>query len=179
MTARPWRYLVALGSNVPHPRHGPPRRVLAAACAALNVAPLRLIAAAPVIDSAPLGPSRRRYANGAAIVETALAPRALLHALQAIEAAFGRTRRGQRWGARVLDLDVVLWSGGPWHDRALTIPHTQFRHRAFVLTPAARIAPAWRDPLSGLSVQQLHTRLTRARPAPKAPHASAHQAPGP
>ncbi len=173
-----WRYLIALGSNVPHPRHGPPPHVLRAALAAIDAPDCRVMAASPIIASAPLGPSRRRYANGAALVDSALPPLALLDRLQALEAQFGRVRRGSRWRARTLDLDVVLWSGGTWHDRRLTIPHPEYRHRSFVLDPACHIAPDWRDPETGLYVKQARARLTRRARLPKArkPHATA---PGP
>jgi len=60
---------------------------------------------------------------------------------------------------------VVLWSGGCWHDAALTVPHPAFRIRRFVLDPAAEIAPAWRDPVTRLTVRQLRARL--ARPSPR------------
>ena len=116
----------------------------------------------PIIASAPLGPSRRRYANAAVIVRSKRDPDALLARLQTIEASFGRRRGGQRWAARVLDIDIVLWSGGAWSSPGLTVPHTAFRSRAFVLTPAAAIAPRWRDPVTGLSLRQLRARLTRA-----------------
>jgi 2-amino-4-hydroxy-6-hydroxymethyldihydropteridine diphosphokinase len=173
-----WRYLIALGSNVAHPRHGPPPRVLCAALAALETCGLPVIAAAPIIASAPMGPSRRRYANGAALIETHLAPIALLDRLQMIEAAFGRDRRGQRWRARTLDLDIILWSAGPHRTRRLTIPHPEYRNRAFVLTPATRITPNWRDPETGLCVKHLHARLTRRVPVPKAPQPHTY-VPGP
>jgi 2-amino-4-hydroxy-6-hydroxymethyldihydropteridine diphosphokinase len=91
----------------------------------------------------------------------------MLERMQALEHKFGRRRsqrRGQPWRARVLDLDIVLWDGGAWHDAALTLPHPAFRARAFVLQPAARIAAGWRDPLSGLTIRQLAARLTRPRP---------------
>jgi 2-amino-4-hydroxy-6-hydroxymethyldihydropteridine diphosphokinase len=165
----PWRYLIALGSNIGHPRHGPPPAVLRAALRALAGQGIDLIAAAPVIASAPLGPSRRRYANGAAVIETTLAPLPLLDRLQAIETAFGRVRRGQRWGARTLDLDVVLWSGGAWHSSRLAIPHPHYRVRTFVLGPALRVARDWRDPDTGLCIKHAHARLTRRAAAPKAP----------
>ncbi len=116
-----------------------------------------------VIDSAPLGPSSRRYANAAALLSTTLEPDGLLAQLQRMERAFGR-RRGRRWGARVLDLDIVLWSGGIWATRDLAIPHPAFRDRTFVLTPAARIAPAWRDPVTGRTLRQLAHRLAKGRP---------------
>ncbi|MDE2597022.1 MAG: 2-amino-4-hydroxy-6-hydroxymethyldihydropteridine diphosphokinase [Sphingomonadales bacterium] len=160
-----WRYLVALGSNVRHGRHGGPRRVLAAAVAAL-ADHVTVAAVAPVIVTAPVGPSLRRYANGAVVVRTALAPDALLALLKAVERGFGR-RRGRRWGARVLDLDIVLWSGGIWRGKGLAVPHRGFRGRDFVLLPATRIAADWRDPATGLTVAQLYGRLTRPRPLPK------------
>ena len=125
-------------------------------------------ARSPTIDSAPMGPSARRYANAAAILQSALAPAAMLDGLQGIEVAFGRRRRGRRWADRVLDLDIVLWSGGAVAGETLIVPHPHFRARDFVLTPAAAIAPDWRDPLTGLTLGQLKARLTRPRPLPSA-----------
>ena len=161
------RYLIALGSNQRHARLGPPRRVLAAALERLEGEGVRVIAAAPVIETDPIGPSLRRYANSAAVIETHLDPEALLALLKRTEREFGRRARGQRWRARVLDLDIVLWSGGPYASGTLTIPHPLFRERAFVLGPAVTIAPDWRDPLTGATVRQLHARLTAPRPLPK------------
>ena len=161
------RYLVALGSNQRHHRLGPPERVLLAALLALDRQGLKLERAGPLVQSAPLGPSRRRYANGAAVVKTKLQPGAMLAHVKAIEAQFGRRRGGQRWAARVLDLDLILWSGGVWASPGLTIPHPQFRARSFVLGPACSIAGAWRDPLTGLTLNHLKARLTRRRPAPR------------
>lgn len=155
------RYLVALGSNVRHARHGLPPQVLAAALRDLAVQGLDIEAVAPVIASAPLGPSLRRYANSAALVKTGLVPEQLLALFKQVERKFGRRLRGRRWGRRVLDLDIVLWSGGAWSSPGLTIPHPAFRERAFVLGPAAAIAPHWRDPLTGLTIKQLQARLTR------------------
>lgn len=158
------RYLIALGSNQRHARHGAPERVLSAALAALEGEGIRVVRAGPVIRSAPIGPSLRRYANSAAVVETNLLPDALLIVLKRIERAFGRTRGGQRWGTRVLDLDIVLWGGGAWSSPGLTVPHLAFRTRDFVLAPALVVAADWRDPLDGLTVRQLLHRLRRANP---------------
>ncbi|MCA1660669.1 MAG: 2-amino-4-hydroxy-6-hydroxymethyldihydropteridine diphosphokinase [Novosphingobium sp.] len=160
------RYLIALGGNLRHPRHGAPPGVLRAALAALATGPeLALEAASPILASAPLGPSRRRYANAVAIVASRLDPPGLLARLQALEAEFGRRRRGRRWVARTLDLDIVLWSGGAWASPGLTVPHRAFRHRGFVVGPALAIAATWRDPLTGLTLRQLAARLTRPSPA--------------
>ena len=133
----------------------------------LNRKGLKLVASAKTIRSAPLGPTRRRYANSAALVLSKLDPPEMLARLKHIEAKFGRRRGGQRWAARVLDLDVVLWSGGPWFSPGLAIPHPLFRARSFVLTPAIAIAGTWRDPVTGLSLRHLQARLTRPRPAPR------------
>lgn len=165
------KYLIALGSNVRHPRHGSPRGVLAAALAALDHGKFHVVAASRVIESAPLGPSRRRYANAVAVVRCKRDPLDVLHKLHKIEHRFGRRRHGQAWGARVLDLDIVLWNGGPYaaHDGAvdLVIPHVAFRERRFVLDPAAAIAGTWRDPITNLTVRQLRARLTKPRAAPR------------
>lgn len=161
------RYLIALGSNKRHHRHGAPRRVLDAALAALTEEGVCVERAAPVLQSAPLGPSKRRYANSAAVVVTDLEPEELLTLLKQIEQEFGRRSGGQRWSSRVLDLDIVLWSGGAWDSPGLTIPHQSFRARDFVLTPTRQIAPRWRDPITGLSANHLHARLTRPRRLPR------------
>lgn len=155
------RYLIALGSNQRHGALGSPRQVLKAAFAALDGHGLSLLRASPVVDSAPIGPSHRRYANAAALIETRLDPENLLDRLQAIEAEFGRKRRGQAWRSRVLDLDIALWNGGAYAVSGLTIPHVHLRSRAFVLTPALAVAAALRDPITGLTLRQLHSRLTR------------------
>ncbi len=162
-----YAYLIALGSNRPHHRHGTPAKVLLAALDRLEEEGLAVKARSPIIQSAPLGPSLRRYANGAALVETRLDPPELLALLKRIEREFGRRSGGRRWGSRVLDLDIVLWSGGRWSSPELTIPHREFRKRSFVLDPAAAIAPRWRDPVSGLSVRQLRARLTRLERLPR------------
>ena len=143
------------------PRIGGPRLVLKAALPALAEGGIEPVATSPIVASRPVGPSQRLYANAAALVSTGLAPVALLQSLQAIETRFGRRRRGAAWRARPLDLDIVLWSGGTWDSPDLTIPHPAFRERDFVLSPAAHIAPDWRDPVTGLTVRQLSRRLKR------------------
>lgn len=122
--------------------------------------------------TAALGPAGRSFANAAALLETPLGPLDLLRTLKRIERSFGR-RPGRRWGPRVLDLDIILWSGGRLHNRGLTIPHPEMAKRAFVLRPLVEIAPDWRLPGSALAVRHLAaraTRLTPPRPAPRSGH---------
>ena len=157
------RYAIAIGSNRPG-LHGRPDAELRAAIAALEP----VLATSRMIATPPLGPSSRRFFNAVAIVDSAEAPPVLLARLKAIERAFGR-RRGQRWSARVIDLDIILWSGGIWADAALTIPHPAFRARRFVLDPLEMLVPAWRDPVTGLTVRQL---AARARAVDRRPRRS-------
>ncbi|HEV2817698.1 MAG TPA: 2-amino-4-hydroxy-6-hydroxymethyldihydropteridine diphosphokinase [Allosphingosinicella sp.] len=154
-------YAIALGSNR-RSRHGSPAATLCAALAALD--PKRVSA----IKSTPaLGPAGRSFANAVAIVDSDRAPDELLAELKAIERAFGR-RAGRRWGPRVLDLDIILWSGGAWGGPGPIVPHPEFRERAFVLAPLAEVAPSWRDPVTGATARQLLARLTAPRPVPRA-----------
>jgi 2-amino-4-hydroxy-6-hydroxymethyldihydropteridine diphosphokinase len=151
----PWQYVVALGSNR-RGRHGAPAAELHAAIAAIG----GVVAVSPILTTAPLGPSRRRFANAAVLIESIELPPALLSRLKTIERAAGR-RRGRRWDARVIDLDIVLWSGGAWSSAGLTVPHAQFRTRDFVLRPLLELVPQWRDPISGRTIRQLAMRLRR------------------
>jgi len=158
------RYLIALGSNRRHHRYGRPRDVIGVASVELDKSGVRILRVGPVLRTAPVGPSLRRYANTAVIAETSLGPDELLALLKRIERKFGRRPGGQRWGTRVLDLDIVLWEGGTYASPALTIPHPLFRERGFVLEPAAAIAPDWRDPVTRLTLRQLKARLTARHP---------------
>ncbi len=110
-----------------------------------------------------MGDSRRSYANAVALIESELAPPALLKHLKAVERTHGR-RPGRRWGARPIDLDIIGWSGGVWRSRTLTIPHPAFRTRRFVLAPLVEVAPDWRDPVTMLTARHLLARLDQRRP---------------
>ena len=107
------------------------------------------------------GGAGRDFANAVAMVESRLAPPAMLERLKSVEREFGR-RRGRRWGPRVLDLDLVLWSGGKFRSRRLTIPHAGLARRSFVLQPLAAIAPGWR--IGAVTVRHLAHRLARRPP---------------
>ncbi|HET9640113.1 MAG TPA: 2-amino-4-hydroxy-6-hydroxymethyldihydropteridine diphosphokinase [Allosphingosinicella sp.] len=151
-------YAIALGSNR-RGRHGSPAETVRAAAAAIGAGQMSRVRLTPA-----LGPAGRGFANAVALVESELDPPALLARLKRIERDFGR-RGGRRWGPRVLDLDIVLWSEGAWGGGGLIVPHPEFRRRRFVLEPLAEVAPAWRDPISGATVRQLLFRLTRRHPS--------------
>lgn len=156
-------YAIAVGSNRPHGRHGRPAGVVLAAIAEL-VRDFTLFDASPVVLNPAEGGAGREFANAVAILESPLAPRLMLAALKATERRFGR-RAGRRWGARVLDLDLLAWDNGCWSDRHLCIPHRSLERRPFMLLPLAAIAPHWR--LRGaLTARQLAARLGKRRPKP-------------
>ena len=160
MVQRPHLYAIGIGSNRPHGRHGRPPQVVAAAIAALD-AEFRLFDASPIVINRAHGGAGRDFANAVALIEAALDPPALLNALKAVERAFGR-RGGKRWAARVLDLDILAWSGGCFRSRTLAIPHPLLGSRTFAIAPLAAIAPGWR--LAGpLTARHLAHRLARRR----------------
>ena len=154
-------YAIAIGSNRPHGRHGRPAGVVEAAIARLD-RDFGLFDASPIVLNAAHGGAGRDFANAVALVESELDPPDMLGRLKTIEREFGR-RRGKRWGPRVLDLDVALWSGGKWRSRRLTVPHRQLGKRSFVLQPLAAIAPGWRV-RGALTARNLAHRLARRRP---------------
>ena len=154
-------YAIAIGSNRRHIRYGAPTAVVAGAIAALDAA-FELFAASPLILNPAIGGAGREFANAVALVESDLAPDAMLASVKAIERDFGR-RPGKRWGARVLDLDLIAWSGGRFTSRRLVIPHPRLASRDFVLGPLSAIAPHWR--LTGaLTARHLAARLGKRRP---------------
>lgn len=154
-------YAIAIGSNRPHGRHGRPPHVVEAAIARLDEE-FGLFDASAIVLNRAIGNAGRDFANAVALVESELEPIEILTRLKAIEREFGR-RPGRRWGPRVLDLDVVLWSGGKFRSRRLTIPHPQLARRSFVLEPLAAIAPNWRT-AGALTVSHLARRLARTAP---------------
>jgi len=153
-------YAIALGSNRPHGRHGRPGGVVGAAIARLDQ-DFGLFDASPIILNPADGGAGRDFANSVVLVESEFEPNALLTTLKAIEREFGR-RPGRRWGARVLDLDILAWSGGRVRSRRLTIPHPRLAGRAFALGPLAAMAPDWRL-IGSLTARHLASRLARRR----------------
>ena len=154
-------YAIAIGSNRRHVRHGPPTGVVAAAIAELD-ASFDLFAVSPTVLNPAIGGAGREFANAVALVETALEPDALLNAIKGIERSFGR-RPGKRWSARVLDLDLIAWSGGRYASRRLTIPHPRLASRDFVVGPLTAIAPSWRI-IGALTPRHLAARLGKRAP---------------
>ena len=154
-------YAIAIGSNRPHGRHGRPPNVVEAAIARLDQ-DFGLFDAAPILLNAAHGGAGRDFANSVALIESELSPPDMLKQLKAVEREFGR-RNGRRWATRVLDLDIVAWTGGRWQSRGLIVPHPLTKDRAFVIGPLATIAPNWRL-FGNLTARHLAARLAHRRP---------------
>ena len=154
-------YAIAIGSNRPHGRFGHPAAVVEAAIAKLDE-DFGLFDASPIILNSAIGGAGRDFANAVALVESPLDPSEMLRRIKGIECEFGR-RRGKHWAARVLDLDISLWSGGKFRSRGLNIPHYGLKNRTFVLQPLAAIAPSWRVE-GALNARHLAHRLARRAP---------------
>lgn len=142
---------LSLGSNV-----GVRGRNLEAALAALGQLPeTSLTRRSRVYETEPYGVREQPgFLNMAVEIETGLHPLELLEAIKAIEGRLGR-RQAQRWGPREIDIDIVLWDDLILDTDTLTVPHPDFRQRAFVLIPLSEIAPEAVDPVTGKTVAQL------------------------
>ena len=113
-------------------------------------------------DSAP----QPDYINGCAILKTSFQPLQLLQLLFHTEQMFGRERR-ERWGARTLDLDLLLYGDRQIDTPELVIPHPRMSDRAFVLLPLAEIAADWIHPVHEVAIANLaqkHTDLALSDP---------------
>jgi 2-amino-4-hydroxy-6-hydroxymethyldihydropteridine diphosphokinase len=118
-----------------------------------------LLRASRVYDTAPVGPPQPRYLNAVLELETGLTPTALHAVLQLAENAAGRKRGGQRWTARTLDLDLLLYGDEVVLKRTLTVPHAELAARRFVLAPLAELCPDRLVPGIGLTVAELLARV--------------------
>lgn len=145
------RVYLSLGSN-----EGCRRANLTAAIQALDAQDkVRVTARSRWYETEPVGKTDQPlFLNMAVEIETDLEPLELLHAIKAIEREGGR-RPSDRWGPRPIDIDIVLWGDHVMDCEELTLPHKEFRRRAFVLVPLAEIAPETVDPVSGLTVAEL------------------------
>lgn len=146
---------IALGANLPF-NGSAPVHTLALGLEALLATGLALGACSGVWESPAWPPSDQpNYVNAVAEVAAAgLEPQSLYQKLRAVETRFGRERR-TRWDARILDLDIVALDGFVGSFDGLELPHPRMHERGFVLAPMSEIAPAWRHPRLGKTVQEL------------------------
>jgi 2-amino-4-hydroxy-6-hydroxymethyldihydropteridine diphosphokinase len=130
--------LVGLGGNI-----GDVRTTLGRAVAAFCGRDVRLIAQSSDYKTPPWGvEDQPAFVNRCIVVDTALAPRALLDRALTVERILGRDRaREQRWGPRAIDIDLLAYDDVAIDEPGLTLPHPRLLERAFVLVPLAEIVP--------------------------------------
>lgn len=175
--------VLAIGSNEPG-AWGCPLATLRRSIDALEAIGMAITAVSPLLETAPVGPSRRPYLNTVVLARTDKGPAEVLRALKRIEWAAGRRARA-RWSGRTLDIDIIADGGRAvgWqppgglrrrtrrHDGAipgpaetrLVLPHPRAHRRAFVLAPLLHVRPKWRHPVLGLAGRTLLLRV-RTKP---------------
>jgi 2-amino-4-hydroxy-6-hydroxymethyldihydropteridine diphosphokinase len=129
---------VGLGSNLAEPR----QQVEAALNMLSSLPRTTLLARSRLYATEPWGQrDQPGFVNAVAALDTQLSARELLDSLLAIERRAGRERNGERWGPRILDLDILLFGDARIDEPALHVPHPRLHERAFVLVPLAELAP--------------------------------------
>lgn len=143
---------LGLGANI-----GDRSGYIAQAIGRLNtLAETSVLRLSHVYESEPIGPvSQREFLNIVAEIETGLSPLALLRELKTIETELNRDPEGARWGPRTIDIDIVLWGDEQIALPELTVPHPEFRKRAFVLEPLRELAGDLLDPVTRQTVDAL------------------------
>lgn len=137
---------IGLGSNL----NDPVQQVNQACTEIAALEQVELISTSSLYQSPPLGPADQPdFINAVAQIATSLDPHKLLAELQAIESHHGRVRTGERWTARTLDLDILLYGEKTIKSDSLVIPHLGLYERAFVLYPLLEIAPDLEFPERG------------------------------
>lgn len=146
---------IGLGSNLSNPR----LQITKAADEIAKIEAANVIALSALYLSKPMGPQDQDdYINAVIALETTLSALELLNALQLIENAAGRVRKDNRWGARILDCDIILFGNESIENERLTVPHYGVKVREFVLLPLAEIAPTLHLP-DGSSISSLAAKI--------------------
>ena len=147
----PHQVYIGIGSNLGKKKEN----YLEALTRIAKIPKSRIIKESSLYESQPLGDSKEWYVNGAIEIETELKPDLLLKKFKNIERAMGRKKVRKRWGARIIDLDILLYNTLIWQKKNLKIPHPEMHQRKFVLIPLSEIAPQVIHPVLGVTISEL------------------------
>ncbi len=157
--------LLGLGANLSSPQFGSPRRTLEAALDLVQEAGIRVTRRSSWYSSAPEVPAgdgdQGWYTNGVAVLDSSVAPSEILALLMDIESRMGRVRKVPN-EARIIDLDLLAYGDRVEEGAELVLPHPRMHGRSFVLLPLAEVAPGWRHPKLGVTVEDLIASLPSA-----------------
>jgi 2-amino-4-hydroxy-6-hydroxymethyldihydropteridine diphosphokinase len=145
------RVYIGIGSNVGQKKDN----FLEAVDRLAKLPDTKILKESSLYESEPLGDSRDWYVNGAIEIETKFKPEMLLNKFKNIERAMGRKKVKKRWGARIIDLDILLYDGVVMKKKNLHIPHPEMPNRKFVLIPLSEIAPQVIHPELGVTISEL------------------------
>lgn len=146
---------IALGSNVGCKRDNMAQAVQLIA----DLPTTQVVKSSSLYETEPWGKTDQdEFLNQVIEIETALQPEELLHELQNIEIKMGRQRK-EKWGPRLIDLDILLYGNEVIDDPQLTIPHPYLRERLFVLVPLAEIGAELQFPDDGATIEEVLSRV--------------------
>jgi 2-amino-4-hydroxy-6-hydroxymethyldihydropteridine diphosphokinase len=148
----PHRAFIGIGSNL-----GDRKANYLDALARIQKLPhTRIVKQSSLYESEPHGDATTWFVNAVIEIETAAAADQLLKQLLAIEKTMGRKRvKGKRWGARIIDLDILFFNQAVIEKRNLKLPHPRVQNRRFVLLPLSELAPQLVHPQLGQSVSEM------------------------
>ena len=142
---------VGIGSNVGNKKEN----FLEAVSRVTKLPDTKVTKESSLYESEPLGDAKDWYVNGAIEIETKFKPDMLLKKFKNIERAMGRKKVKKRWGARIIDLDILLYDAAVIKKKNLRIPHPEMPNRKFVLIPLSEIAPQVIHPELGVTISEL------------------------
>ena len=151
----PHQVYIAIGSNLGNKKEN----YLEALARIAKLLKTRIIKESSVYESEPLGDSKEWYVNGVIEIETEFKPDMLLKKLKNIERAMGRKKVRKRWGARIIDLDILLYDTAVVNRKNLKIPHPEMQARKFVLVPLSEVAPQVIHPVLQATISELLVAL--------------------
>jgi len=150
---------IGIGSNVGNKREN----FFEAVTRLAKLADTRVLKESSLYESEPLGDAKEWYVNGAVEIETKFKPDMLLKKFKNIERAMGRKKIKKRWGARVIDLDILLYDSAVVKKKNLRIPHPEMSNRKFVLIPLSEIAPQVIHPELGVTISEMLINVKDAK----------------
>jgi 2-amino-4-hydroxy-6-hydroxymethyldihydropteridine diphosphokinase len=150
-----YKAFIGIGSNL-----GIPAENCEQAIRLLHTPPgIEVIARSSLYESEPVGKIEQDwFVNTAVAIRTSLTPEALLNALFKIEKTLGRERR-EKWGPRIIDLDILAYEDRVIHSTALTLPHPEMTKRRFVLLPLSEFAGDYMHPVENKTIHTLLQEL--------------------
>lgn len=147
----PHQVYIGIGSNLGNKREN----YLEALDRIAKLPKTRIIKESSVYESQPHGDAKEWYINGVIEIETEMKPELLLTKFKNIERAMGRKKVRKKWGARIIDLDILLYDSLIMNKKNLKIPHPEMHQRKFVLIPLSELGPQVIHPIIGSSISEL------------------------